>query len=169
MRYRQGLVWLLGMVMVVLYASPVLAGPGSFFQGDLTDVEPTTDRVTDGAWAVASATVQNGQTVVRLNVKELDGEWAGETFGAHVHVGPCVAGNGGAALGHYHTGLPGPLADNEVWLDFTVTNGRSGHAVAIADFEIPAGAARSIVIHALPTNSDTGAAGARMACLPLEF
>jgi Cu-Zn family superoxide dismutase len=56
-----------------------------------------------------------------------------------------------------------------VWLDFTVTNGRTGHAVAIADFEIPAAAAQSIVIHALPTNPDTGAAGARMACLPLEF
>ena len=165
MRYRHNLVWLLGLAMLVLYAVPVLAGPGPFFQGSLTDVAET-EHPTDGAWAVASATVQNGQTIVRMNVKDVDA--VGATFGAHVHVGPCVEGDGLAALGHYHTGAAGPVAENEVWLDFSVTSGGTGHAVAIAPFEIAPGAAQSIVIHALPTAPD-GSAGARMACLPLEF
>ncbi|HVR33594.1 MAG TPA: hypothetical protein VMS74_12930 [Acidimicrobiia bacterium] len=167
MRYRQGLVWLLGACMVVLTTIPVLAGPGTFFRGSLTDVRASADA-TDGAWAVASATVQNGRTVVRLNVKDLGEGVVGRTFGAHVHVGPCVAGNGLAALGHYNTGGVGTTAENEVWLDFTVTNGRTGHAVAIADFEIPAAGARSVVIHESPTRPD-GAADGRIACLPLEF
>jgi Cu/Zn superoxide dismutase len=167
MRYRQRLVWLLAISMVVLYAIPVLAGPGSFFRGQLTDLEPGMDRVTDGAWAVASATVQNGRTIVRLNTKDLDGAWEGDTFGAHVHVGPCAAGNGGLAGPHYNAG-GGVSPETEVWLDFTVNGGRTGHAVAVVPFEITPGAARSIVIHALPTAPD-GTAGARLACLPLEF
>ena len=167
MRYRQSLVWLLGVAMVVLYAAPVLAGPGAFFKGDLTDLRGVSEA-TDGAWAVATATVQNGRTIVRLNVKDLGAIGVGRTFGAYVHIGPCAAGVGAAALGHYHTGLTGPIAENEVWLDFTVTNGRTGHAVAIAAFEIPAGAAQSVVIHESPTRPD-GAADGRVACLPLEF
>jgi len=31
------------------------------------------------------------------------------------------------------------------------------------------GAAQSVVIHALPTEEGTGIAGARLACLPVEF
>ncbi|MEX1271327.1 MAG: hypothetical protein WEB55_02625, partial [Acidimicrobiia bacterium] len=85
MRTRQGLVWLLGVAMVALYAAPVSAGVGSYFRGGLTDLEVGVERVTDGAWAVASATVQNGKTIVQLNVKDLGGG-VGDTFGAHVHV-----------------------------------------------------------------------------------
>ncbi len=167
MRTKQGLVWLLGMAMVALYAVPASAGMGSYFRGGLTDLEPGVDRVTDGAWAVASATVQNGQTVVRLNVKDLAGSGVGDTFGAHVHVGPCVAGSGGLAGPHFNAG-GGVSEQTEVWLDFTVTGGGTGHATAVVPFEIHPGQAQSVVIHEAPTDS-TGAAGARMACLPLEF
>lgn len=167
MRHGQGVVWVLGLVMVVASAVPVQAGPGIFFTGDLTDLGSQTSEPTDGAWAVASATVQNGRTIVRLNVKDLGAGAAGETFGAHVHVGPCVAGDGGAAGGHYNAG-GGVAPDTEVWLDFTVTVGGTGHAAANVPFEIDPGDAHAIVIHALPTAPD-GAAGARLACLPLEF
>ena len=168
MRTRQGLVWLLGMAVVALYAVPASAGVGSYFRGGLTDLEPAQERVTDGAWAVASATVQDGQTIVRLNVKDLAGDSIGDTFGAHVHVGPCVAAQGGLAGGHFNAG--GGISDEtEVWLDFTVTGGGTGHATAVVPFEIDPGLAQSVVIHEFPTDSITGAAGARMACLPLEF
>jgi Cu/Zn superoxide dismutase len=166
MRYRQSLVWLLGLVIVVAYSVPVLAGPGVFFRGELVDLE-LAERPTDGARGVASATVQNGQTVVRLHVMDLAAAGIGHTFGAHVHVGPCEPGNGAAAGPHYNAG-GGVSASTEVWLDFTVTGGSTGQAVAIAPFEIAPGAARSIVIHAEPTAAD-GSAGARIACLPLEF
>ena len=168
MRTRQGLVWLLGMTMVALYAAPVSAGVGSYFRGDLTDLELGVERATDGAWAVASATVQNGRTIVRLNVKDLADPSVGDTFGAHVHVGPCVVDAGGVAGPHFNAG-GGISARTEVWLDFTVTGGGTGHATAVVPFEIDSGMAQSVVIHEAPTDVITGAAGARMACLPLEF
>lgn len=158
---------LLVAAMVVLGATPVLAGTGIFSKAGLSDLQPATDQATDGAWAVASAAVTGGRTVVVLNVKGLDEGAAGTTFGAHVHTGSCVAGNGAAAGPHYNHG-GGVSPDTEVWLDFTATGGGTGHATAVVPFEIPAGAAASIVIHALPTAPD-GTAGARLACLPLEF
>jgi hypothetical protein len=154
--------------MVVAWAVPVLAGPGIFFRGDLTDLHSDA-HPTDGAWGVATATVQNGRTIVRLNVKGLDRVGAGTTFGAHVHKGGCVHHDPSVAEGHFAAGLYDDIADDEVWLDFTVTAGGSGHAEAIAGFEIPPGGANSIVIHALPTNPLDGSAGPRVACLPLEF
>jgi Cu/Zn superoxide dismutase len=165
MRYRHS-IGLVVATMVVSLAVPALAGMAIFSKGPLADVSGAANP-TDGAWAVATATVTGDQTIVRLSVKDLDFGSAGATFGAHVHRGPCVPGDGAAALGHYHHG--GPVSDRtEVWLDFTVTSGGTGHATAIVPFAIPAGQARSVVIHALPTSSD-GSAGARMACLPLEF
>jgi hypothetical protein len=166
MRRHRWMSLLVGVMLVVL-AGPVLAGSGTFSKGPLSDLQPISSQATDRAWAVASATVAEGRTIVRLNVKDLDRLAAGTTFGAHVHVGPCVEGDGAAALGHYNHG-GGVSAETEVWLDFTVTEGGTGHATAIVPFEIPEGAASSIVIHALPTAAD-GSAGARLACLPLEF
>ena len=164
MRLRNVCVLLVGL-MVVAVGMPALAGTGIFQKAALTDLNGNANP-TDGAWAVASATVTEGQTVVVINVKDISAE-AGTTFGAHVHVGPCVEANGAAALGHYNAG-GGVSPGTEVWLDFTVTGGGTGHATAIVPFAIEEGTARSIVIHALPTAPD-GAAGARLACLPLEF
>ncbi|MGH9278392.1 MAG: hypothetical protein ACRD12_09860, partial [Acidimicrobiales bacterium] len=98
---------------------------------------------------------------------DLDDSFEGTTFGAHVHVGPCVPGNGAAAGPHYNSGGPAD-PEHEVWLDFTVEAGGVGWAEAWVPFVIPAGAARSIVVHALPTDA-TGAAGGRIACLPVDF
>jgi hypothetical protein len=154
--------------MVAAGALPAMAGVAIFSKADLSDLSAAADP-TDNAWAVASATVANGQTVVVLNVKGLDAEQAGRTLGAHVHVGPCVAGAGAAALGHYNSLAGGISPDTEVWLDFTITGGGTGHAQAVVPFEIAAGTARSIVIHRDPTAAGTGVAGPRLACIPLEF
>jgi Cu-Zn family superoxide dismutase len=113
------------------------------------------------AWA------RDGWTTVRLMV---DGLPAGQTFGAHVHVAPCGT-DPLASGGHFqHSTDPViPLADREIWLD--VTANADGHAVAerTVPWLIEAGTAGSVVIHANPTNPDTGAAGARLVCTNVAF
>jgi Cu-Zn family superoxide dismutase len=154
--------------MVAAGAMPAMAGAAIFSRAALSDLSAAADP-TDGAWAVASATVAEGMTVVVLNVKGLDADQAGRTLGAHVHIGPCVAGAGAAALGHYNSLAGGISPDTEVWLDFTIGAGGTGHAEAVVPFEIEAGTAHSIVIHRDPTAAGTGVAGPRLACIPLEF
>jgi Cu/Zn superoxide dismutase len=160
-----------GLVMV-LASNPVLAADAIHAKGDLADLHPDFADVSDGAWASVTAVRSLGQTMVVLNIKGLDRTSAGVEYGAHVHIGPCIAGNGSAALGHYNvTGQP-PTSispETEIWLDFTVTEGGTGHATAIVPFEIPDGGAQSIVIHAMATNHQTGAAGIRLACIGVSF
>jgi Cu/Zn superoxide dismutase len=152
-------------------ASPAQAAPPVITAaGPLSDLSPAANA-TDGAkgqlYAVAPG---NQRSYFVFVLTGLDPSAAGTTYGAHVHVGPCVAGNGAAALGHYNTGTGGsPSPQNEVWLDFTVLPGGIGVSRAIVPFEISPGKARSVVIHANPTEPGTGIAGGRIACLPVQF
>lgn len=139
--------------------------------GKLTDLSIASPAVTDGAQAhVTAEEIEGGGTRVRLLVTGFDHDAVGNTYGAHVHVGTCVENTGGAAGGHYnHDG--GPATElNEVWLDLTVRRGGIAETIAEVPFAIPAGAARSVVVHAQPTATDgSGFAGARLACLPVDF
>jgi hypothetical protein len=153
-------------LLVVAGALPAMAASAVHAQGDLTDLRAAVDP-TDGATAIATGARQGDQTVVVLNIKGIDPAAAGRTFGAHVHVGVCVAGDGAAALGHYNHG-GGVSEETEVWLDFTVTSGGTGHATAVVPFAIPEGGAAAIVIHENPTDP-SGAAGARIACIGVDF
>lgn len=136
---------------------------------DLTDLQTTEVNVTDGAHGRMSAIrLPHGKTRVSLRVTGLDRLARGSTFGAHVHVGPCVEGDGVAAGPHYTVTGDAPLSQREVWLDFTVGRRGVARAVATVDFTIAQGGARAIVIHALPTAVD-GTAGPRMACIPVDF
>ena len=104
-----------------------------------------------------------------LALRRMDRTAVGTRYGAHVHVGPCVAGDGAAAGPHYNsTGGTTIDPSTEVWLDFTVRSNGTAVAVSAVPFVIPSGGAQSIVIHALATMPN-GTAGARLACLPLEF
>jgi Cu-Zn family superoxide dismutase len=154
-------------LLAVMVAVPAIGGSAVQAQGELTDLRSATDP-TDGANGRATGVRRPGQTVVVLNVRDIDHAAAGRTFGAHVHIGPCVIANGGAALGHYNHG-GGISSDTEVWLDFTVTVGGTGHATAVVPFDIPMDAAASIVVHELPTDPATGLAGARIACIGIDF
>lgn len=119
---------------------------------------------------VAMVARGDGTTDFVFVVTGLDPAATGKTYGAHVHIGPCVARNGPAALGHYNTGsgdVPGP--DNEVWLDFTVLPGGVGVSRASVPFEIAPGTAQSVVVHERATQPGTGFAGGRVACLPVRF
>ena len=86
-----------------------------------------------------------------------------------------MAGDGAAAKGHYNTDVEAGVLppfntiseDTEVWLDFTVDDG-AGTATASVPF-VPLPGARSVVIHAAATDHHTGTAGARLACLPVEW
>jgi Cu/Zn superoxide dismutase len=139
--------------------------------GPLTDLRPAVVDPTDGVAARAVAVRAGGRTITVLHLYGFDRALAGTTFGAHVHRGACVAGNGAAAGPHFNiTGQP-PTAvteETEIWLDFTVNGGGRGSALSVVPFEIPAGAASSIVIHAMPTDAG-GGAGARLACLPVAL
>ena len=158
---------------LILGATPAGAAlPFVQSRGGLTDLAPGTANATDGASASLFAIPGGGQTSFVLFVSGLDPASAGTTYGAHIHVGTCVAGNGAAAGPHYnHTGET-PTPENEVWLDFTVLPGGYGVAFTSVPFEIETGDARSMVIHAEPTQSGgptPGAAGGRIACRPVEF
>lgn len=163
-------------VMLAAAVNPLAAAMNtktvSFVRLPLTDLSPDADAF-DRAGVrarVVSRTSRSGSemTLATLNVTRVNAD-AGTTFGAHVHVGPCVEDDGGAAGPHFNiTDSRGETkvvsAETEIWLDFTVTANGRGHSVALVDFAIPSGEANSIVIHALPTDP-TGGAGARLACV----
>jgi Cu-Zn family superoxide dismutase len=114
-----------------------------------------------------------GTTAV-LHVRGVDPAVAGRTFGAHLHDGPCSTDAPAAASGHYnadaHAGH-GPVVvsrQTEVWLDFTVDASGAGDSSTAERFPVDPGA-RSVVVHAAPTDPATGLAGARLACLPVEW
>jgi Cu-Zn family superoxide dismutase len=136
----------------------------------LRDLQSTSANTTDGARAHLTASpMGDGTTHVELRLTGLDKTMEGTTYGAHVHTGTCVADNGTAAGPHFTHAGSEPLAEREIWLDFTVQRGGVAHSETTVDFQVPAGGAHAVVIHALPTNTDTGVAGARTACLPVEF
>nr|WP_237417719.1 superoxide dismutase family protein [Actinomadura rayongensis] len=131
--------------------------------------------VYDTAYSAARTTVSvrslHGWTIVALKVAGLPAAAAGKTFGAHVHVNPCGA-DPAAAGEHYHSpdapaGVPHRFA--EIWLDVTVGRGGTGRSVAAVPWTIKPGAAGSVVVHAKPTDPDTGDAGARLLCTTVPF
>jgi Cu-Zn family superoxide dismutase len=153
----------LGGALVLASAVPAAAATRVVVsRGPLADLSPATADGTDGGAGLAVGVAGDSSTLVLLAVRGLTD--SGAVHGAHVHTGPCVAGNGAIAGPHYNAG--GGISDQtEVWLDFEVRSS-IGIAVAKVPFAIPAGGAQSIVIHAAPTDPVTGAAGARLACLP---
>jgi len=144
--------------------------------GELRDLQTATEQPTDHATAQVVAVESNESTTIQLKVHGLDHQAAGTVLGAHVHLGPCVSGNGAAAGPHYNsTGNP-PLVVNdrtEVWLDFVVGANGTARAEATVPFVIPAGGAASVVIHSDETSTGplppAGTAGPRWACLPVQF
>ena len=156
-------------------ATPAQAAtPGAqVFAGPLSDLQTTAPGPFDGANARLVAISDGDTETFNLIVTGIDRTAAGTTYGAHVHVGPCVEGNGAAAGPHYNVtaedGQPPTEISNrtEVWLDFTVNPGGVGVSSTTVPFVVPADA-RSVVIHQEPT-APNGTAGARQACLPVNI
>ena len=149
---------------------PAVAGVAMHFRSDLRDFAPAAAGPFDSASASLILVGTGDQSTAVLVVHGIDRAVAGRTFGAHLHTGPCVAGNGAAAGPHYnHSGVVPPVVNNqtEVWLDFKVSGGGTGQAVAHVPWE-PDSGQHSVVIHEQPT-APNGTAGARLACLPVEW
>jgi Cu/Zn superoxide dismutase len=140
--------------------------PAALVAAPLTDLAPDHDDPTDGASGAAFVIAGRERTVVTLSIHGIDAE-DGTTFGAHVHTGPCVPADGAAAGPHFAHGTP-PSPATEIWLDVTVDTDGHAAAAAVVPFAVPAGGARSIVVHEKPTAPD-GTAGGRLACLPVTF
>jgi len=168
----------LAVAAALLPATSAAAGPANgngahVFAGQLRDLQLATDEALDGASARLTMANHQGSSTFVLNLKGIDvtgpDSAAGHAFGAHLHLGPCVSGNGAAALAHYNTDVLArvvpPTIDEttEVWLDFTVAADGTGHAVAHVPF-VPTPGERAVVIHRDATN-DLGVAGPRLAWL----
>jgi hypothetical protein len=171
--WRRGSAAVAGAAVVVTVAAvgPAVAGVVALhFRSDLRDLAPAAAGPFDAARASLVLAGTGDQSVAVLVVKGIDPAVAGRTFGAHLHTGPCVAGNGAAAGPHYnHSGVVPPVVNNqtEIWLDFRATRGGTGQAVAQVRWQ-PDSGQHSVVIHELPTAAN-GTAGARLACLPVEW
>ena len=148
---------------------PAVAGAALNFNSDLRDFAPKAAGPFDGATAKLTL-VGSDSTQAVFVVHGVDPAVAGRTFGAHLHTGPCLEGDGAAAAGHYNHSTTAPPTVNdqtEIWLDVTINNGGNGQSMARVDWAPTAGP-RSVVIHVNPTAAD-GTAGTRLACLPVEW
>ena len=159
----------------VAATAPAAAASGGVLvraSGTMSDLQPAASGPFDGARAAVQIVASGRSSHAVLRVRGIAGV-DGQTFGAHLHLGPCIAGNGAAALGHYNTDVlagvtpPEVSEDTEVWLDVTVDDG-AGTATASVPF-VPTAGTRSVVVHALATDHHTGLAGARLACLPVVW
>jgi hypothetical protein len=157
------------LIVTVAAVTPAVAGAALHFRSDLRDLEPAVAGPFDDARARLTL-VPGERTKAVFVVRGVDRSVRGRTFGAHLHSGPCVAGDGAAALGHYNhsTTTPPRVNDHtEIWLDIRVD--REGHARSTTRVHwAPTAGMHSVVIHANPTAVD-GTAGPRIACLPVEW
>ena len=150
------------------HASPTLQ-----VSSTLRDLQPATTEPFDGATSRLRMDVHDHSTSFSLRLAGIDRAAKGVAYGAHLHVGRCVAGDGGAAGPHYNVDVLGGVvpprvdASTEVWLDFRVRGDGTARARAWVPFVVQAGD-HAVVIHAEPT-SPTGTAGARLACLPVVW
>jgi superoxide dismutase, Cu-Zn family len=153
-------------------------GPAGYgarhFEGALTKLDVTAVSPLDDADARLVMVTHHDASTFVLRIKGTDPAAAGRTFGAHLHTGPCVPGNGAAAGPHYNQDVvegtvPARVDQTtEVWLDFTVNPAGDATAIATVPF-VPTAGTRSVVIHRDPTDHHSGAAGPRLACLPVTW
>jgi len=157
------------LVVTVAAVAPAVAGAALNFRSDLRDFAPAAAGPFDGARAKLTLVATDTSKAVFV-VHGVDRSVAGRTFGAHLHNGPCIAGNGAAALGHYNHSTTTPATVNdetEIWLDVTIDAEGNAQSSTRVDW-VPTAGERSVVVHALPT-APNGTAGDRLACLPVEW
>jgi Cu-Zn family superoxide dismutase len=146
-------------------AVPAVAGADVFSRtGDLTALGAATpETVPAGAAArLHTVTLPDGGSRWTLHVTGLA---PNRTYGAHAHVAACSSEGGG------HYGIAGPVSpETEVWLDFRTNDAGNARARAEQSWQFePGSGPKSVIIHTDPTHPSTGAAGAKLACLDLDF
>jgi hypothetical protein len=103
------------------------------------------------------------RSMLTLSVKGLP---ANKTFGAHLHATSCADNKGS---GHYQHDGTAVNADNEVWLDITTDASGKGRVIERKPYAVAAEKAKSVVVHANPTDPTTGKAGDKLACVDVAF
>jgi Cu-Zn family superoxide dismutase len=173
--FRGGAVVLVGLSASVAVAATAVAGAAVWgFADELKDYNTASSGPFDNATARFQLVERASGTTAVLHVRGIDPSVAGRTFGAHVHNGPCGTNAPTSAGGHYnadaHAGrVPVVVSpQTEIWLDFTVDDSGAGDSSSVVGFPVTPGT-RSVVVHAAPTDPATGLAGARLACLPVEW
>ncbi len=120
----------------------------------------------------------SGKTQVTLHVWGLQ---PNTEYGAHAHVNAC--GPTGSAAGPHFQYTPDPVLPsvnpayanprNEIWLDLTTDESGNGVAQTRVPWQFtPDRRAHSVIIHVEHTHTgptDSGVAGARLACLSVDF
>jgi hypothetical protein len=149
------------------------------------------DKMLDDA--KANITINKGTDSTAFSIRVTGIDVSGIDFsepvlplGSHLHIGKCVKGNlGGTDAGphynhdvhFYHKFFPTagllPVAevspDTEVWFDLVPDEGGMAYDQTTVPFvPVDSDGVMSVVVHVDPTNPDTGAAGARQACFPLD-
>lgn len=147
------------------------AGAGS---GNSTVIGSGPDFLYPGSEMLAGATATvtggalgSGNSQITLDLRGVDAQ-PGTVFGAHVHTNPCGAAGTDAGPHYVDPAINRPLSHREVWLDVRIDGTGRGHSVATRNFEVPDRANRSVILHVLGTDRDSGAAGARLACIDLD-
>jgi hypothetical protein len=148
------------------------------------DYQPLTDLWTseanppvpaDTAFDQATASVRIMETPdgtgFKLRVDGIDTSVAGQTFGSHLHVGPCAAPSAtdlDPTKGHYKHDPDGPInPENEVWFEVVPSDTGVATDNTFVSFKpVDDDGRMSIVIHAKPTDA-LGKAGTKEVCLPL--
>ncbi len=163
---------------ILFVASPAIAGADLVrAEGQLTRYD--TSAVPEDARArVKAVYTAAGDSIVTLHVWGMAPNTA---YGAHAHVNPC--GATGLAAGPHFQHVLDPVTPsvnpayanptNEIWLDLTTD--AEGHGVAQTRVPwqfSPTRRAKSVIIHVEHTRTgptDSGVAGARLACLTVDF
>jgi Cu-Zn family superoxide dismutase len=158
-------------------ASPAIAGADhGTSTGPLARYSPAVPQdATARVWATYDSA---GDTHVTLHVNGLKPD---TEYGAHAHVNRCGLDPLAAGSHFQHVVAPPGHAgdpayaneDNEIWLDLETNAAGNGVAVTTVEWQFAPGAApKSVVIHELPTSTapgSAGTAGARLACLDVDF
>jgi hypothetical protein len=170
------------MAGLVAFSAAMAVGSTAIAAGVVIDrfADPLRDYDTTSAGPFDSATARlqlvghgDGTTAV-LHVRGVDPAVAGRTFGAHLHNAACATDQPLLSGGHYnhdtHVGTSAVTVSDqtEVWLDVTVDASGAGDSSSAVRFAVVPGT-RSVVIHEKSTDPITGAAGPRLACLPVEW
>lgn len=166
-----------GAASVLFLASPAIASADRIrAEGELTRY---TSAVPEDARArVQAVYTASGDSIVTLHVWGMAPNTA---YGAHAHVNQC--GSTGAAAGPHFQNVPDPVTPsvnplyanptNEIWLDLTTNAKGNGVAQTKVSWQFsPTRRAKSVIIHVEHTHTgptDSGVAGARLACLTVGF
>lgn len=158
-----------GVATVMAASGGAGAGTGETLIGEGPDFTYGSSAVAGATFTITAKAVGAEGTQLRLDVSGIEAP-AGTGFGAHVHVSPCGA-TGGAAGPHYVEGDDtdgSTLQQRELWLDFSADGNGNARTVATRNWEIDSRSNRSVIVHALETDHETGVAGARLACIDLD-